>query len=76
MFVTTNIVFFVDFTFNSESCGAGSGGGGRGSSLDQDSLGGGLACEEHEVASLTTLHIDSESSSLSHTVTVTGLYPL
>uniref|UniRef100_A0A7N6B7C5 Rap-GAP domain-containing protein n=1 Tax=Anabas testudineus TaxID=64144 RepID=A0A7N6B7C5_ANATE len=51
--------------------GVGSGGG-RGSSLDQDSLGGGVACEEHEVASLTTLHIDSETSSLSHTVTVTG----
>uniref|UniRef100_A0A7N9AYE3 Ral GTPase activating protein catalytic subunit alpha 1 n=1 Tax=Mastacembelus armatus TaxID=205130 RepID=A0A7N9AYE3_9TELE len=51
--------------------GAGSGGG-RGSSLDQDSLGGSVACEEHEVASLTTLHIDSETSSLSHTVTVTG----
>uniref|UniRef100_A0A3B4V0T5 Ral GTPase activating protein catalytic subunit alpha 1 n=1 Tax=Seriola dumerili TaxID=41447 RepID=A0A3B4V0T5_SERDU len=50
----------------------GSGGEGRGSSLDQDSLGGGAACEEHEVASLTTLHIDSETSSLSHTVTVTG----
>uniref|UniRef100_A0A3P9BLH7 Ral GTPase activating protein catalytic subunit alpha 1 n=1 Tax=Maylandia zebra TaxID=106582 RepID=A0A3P9BLH7_9CICH len=47
-------------------------GGGRGSSLDQDSLGGGVACEEQEVASLTTLHIDSETSSLSHTVTVTG----
>uniref|UniRef100_A0A668TK48 Rap-GAP domain-containing protein n=1 Tax=Oreochromis aureus TaxID=47969 RepID=A0A668TK48_OREAU len=42
------------------------------SSLDQDSLGGGVAGEEHEVASLTTLHIDSETSSLSHTVTVTG----
>uniref|UniRef100_A0A673C092 Ral GTPase activating protein, alpha subunit 1 (catalytic) n=1 Tax=Sphaeramia orbicularis TaxID=375764 RepID=A0A673C092_9TELE len=52
--------------------GGGGGGGGRGSSLDQDSLGGGMACEEHEVASLTTLHIDSETSSLSHTVTVTG----
>uniref|UniRef100_A0A3Q2PYQ7 Ral GTPase activating protein catalytic subunit alpha 1 n=1 Tax=Fundulus heteroclitus TaxID=8078 RepID=A0A3Q2PYQ7_FUNHE len=51
---------------------AGPGGGGRGSSLDQDSLGGGLVCDEHEVASLTTLHIDSETSSLSHTVTVTG----
>uniref|UniRef100_A0A8C9YEU6 Ral GTPase activating protein catalytic subunit alpha 1 n=1 Tax=Sander lucioperca TaxID=283035 RepID=A0A8C9YEU6_SANLU len=49
----------------------GSGGGGQGSSLDQDSLGGGVACDEHEVASLTTLHIDSETSSLSHTVTVT-----
>lgn len=67
--------FLLDFTFSSESCGGGavgSGGGGRGSSLDQDSLGGGIACEEHEVASLTTLHIDSETSSLSHTVTVTG----
>ncbi|XP_072314399.1 ral GTPase-activating protein subunit alpha-1 isoform X2 [Eucyclogobius newberryi] len=66
---------FDNFTFSSESCGggaAGSGGGGRGSSLDQDSLGGGVASEEHEVASLTTLHIDSETSSLSHTVTVTG----
>uniref|UniRef100_A0A8C2XQH0 Ral GTPase activating protein catalytic subunit alpha 1 n=1 Tax=Cyclopterus lumpus TaxID=8103 RepID=A0A8C2XQH0_CYCLU len=41
-------------------------------SLDQDSLGGGVACDEHEVASLTTLHIDSETSSLSHTVTITG----
>lgn len=65
---------FIDFTFSSEACGggAGAGGGGRGSSLDQDSLGGGMACEEHEVASLTTLHLDSENSSLSHTVTVTG----
>uniref|UniRef100_A0A674PAB2 Ral GTPase activating protein catalytic subunit alpha 1 n=1 Tax=Takifugu rubripes TaxID=31033 RepID=A0A674PAB2_TAKRU len=50
---------------------SGGGGGGRGSSLDQDSLGGSVACEEHEVASLTTLHLDSETSSLSHTVTVT-----
>ncbi|XP_056281613.1 ral GTPase-activating protein subunit alpha-1 isoform X4 [Pseudoliparis swirei] len=65
---------FENFTFNSEASerGAGSGGGGRGSSLDQDSLGGGVACDEHEVASLTTLHIDSETSSLSHTVTITG----
>ncbi|XP_014192782.1 ral GTPase-activating protein subunit alpha-1 isoform X5 [Haplochromis burtoni] len=68
---------FDNFTFSSEASagGAGSaagGGGGRGSSLDQDSLGGGVACEEQEVASLTTLHIDSETSSLSHTVTVTG----
>ncbi|XP_038128358.1 ral GTPase-activating protein subunit alpha-1 isoform X3 [Cyprinodon tularosa] len=65
---------FDNFAFNSDACGGGtgSGGGGRGSSLDQDSLGGGLACDEHEVASLTTLHIDSETSSLSHTVTVTG----
>lgn len=67
----------VDFTFSSEACGAGAasgggGGGDRGSSLDQDSLGGSVACEEHEVASLTTLHLDSETSSLSHTVTVTG----
>ncbi|XP_056867628.1 ral GTPase-activating protein subunit alpha-1 isoform X8 [Takifugu flavidus] len=69
---------FDNFTFSSEACGAGAasggggGGGGRGSSLDQDSLGGSVACEEHEVASLTTLHLDSETSSLSHTVTVTG----
>ncbi|XP_069391344.1 ral GTPase-activating protein subunit alpha-1 isoform X10 [Paralichthys olivaceus] len=65
---------FDNFPFSSESCGGGvgSGAGGRGSSLDQDSLGGGAASEEHEVASLTTLHIDSETSSLSHTVTVTG----
>nr|XP_061798129.1 ral GTPase-activating protein subunit alpha-1-like [Nerophis lumbriciformis] len=59
---------FDNFAFNSEICG----GEDRGSSLDQDSLGGGVACDEHEVASLTTLHIDSETSSLSHTVTVTG----
>uniref|UniRef100_A0A674MC52 Ral GTPase activating protein catalytic subunit alpha 1 n=1 Tax=Takifugu rubripes TaxID=31033 RepID=A0A674MC52_TAKRU len=51
---------FDNFTFSSEACGAG------------DSLGGSVACEEHEVASLTTLHLDSETSSLSHTVTVTG----
>ncbi|KAK1894502.1 Ral GTPase-activating protein subunit alpha-1 [Dissostichus eleginoides] len=38
----------------------------------EDSLGGGGVGDEHEVASLTTLHIDSETSSLSHTVTVTG----
>ncbi|XP_053701667.1 ral GTPase-activating protein subunit alpha-1 isoform X2 [Synchiropus splendidus] len=66
---------FDNFTFSSETSGGGvvSGGdGGRGSSLDQDSLGGGAASEEPEVASLTTLHIDSETSSLSHTVTVTG----
>ncbi|XP_065822465.1 ral GTPase-activating protein subunit alpha-1 isoform X7 [Labrus bergylta] len=67
---------FDNFTFSSEVCaggaGSGGGGGGRGSSLDQDSLGGGVACDEHEVASLTTLHLDSETSSLSHTVTVTG----
>ncbi|KAK2826344.1 hypothetical protein Q5P01_020558 [Channa striata] len=64
---------FDNFTFSTEACGGGVGSaGGRGSSLDQDSLGGGVACEEHEVASLTTLHIDSETSSLSHTVTVTG----
>ncbi|XP_027855583.1 ral GTPase-activating protein subunit alpha-1 isoform X2 [Xiphophorus couchianus] len=65
---------FDNFTFSSDACGGGAGstGGGRGSSLDQDSLGGGLACDEPEVASLTTLHMDSETSSLSHTVTVTG----
>ncbi|XP_061751780.1 ral GTPase-activating protein subunit alpha-1 isoform X9 [Nerophis ophidion] len=63
---------FDNFAFNSEPSRGGSGGGGRGSSLDQDSLGGAIACDEHEVASLTTLHIDSETSSLSHTVTVTG----
>uniref|UniRef100_A0AAQ4S7F1 Ral GTPase activating protein catalytic subunit alpha 1 n=1 Tax=Gasterosteus aculeatus aculeatus TaxID=481459 RepID=A0AAQ4S7F1_GASAC len=65
---------FENFTSISEACagGVGCGGGGRGSSLDQDSLGGGAASDEHEVASLTTLHIDSETSSLSHTVTVTG----
>ncbi|KAM3842847.1 ral GTPase-activating protein subunit alpha-1 [Diretmus argenteus] len=68
---------FDNFTFSTEACSGGvgsggGGGGGRGSSLDQDSLGGGVACEEQEVASLTTLHIDSETSSLSHTVTVTG----
>lgn len=69
-------ISFIDFTFSTEACGGGvgSGGGGRGSSLDQDSLGGGVACDEHEVASLTTLHIDSETSSLSHTVTVTGTH--
>ncbi|KAI4804633.1 hypothetical protein KUCAC02_026254 [Chaenocephalus aceratus] len=63
---------FDNFTYSSDAVGGGggSGGGGRGSSLDQDSLGGGG--DEHEVASLTTLHIDSETSSLSHTVTVTG----
>ncbi|XP_077476457.1 ral GTPase-activating protein subunit alpha-1 isoform X9 [Stigmatopora argus] len=59
---------FDNFAFNSELCGGEDGG----SSLDQDSMGGGVACDEHEVASLTTLHIDSETSSLSHTVTVTG----
>ncbi|KAM9787205.1 ral GTPase-activating protein subunit alpha-1 isoform 6-T6 [Syngnathus typhle] len=59
---------FENFAFNSEPFGGGDGG----SSLDQDSLEGGVACDEHEVASLTTLHIDSETSSLSHTVTVTG----
>ncbi|XP_056151526.1 ral GTPase-activating protein subunit alpha-1 [Lampris incognitus] len=65
---------FDNFTFSTDACGGGvgSGGGGLGSSLDRDSLGGGVACEEQEVASLTTLHIDSETSSLSHTVTITG----
>uniref|UniRef100_A0A672FSW9 Ral GTPase activating protein, alpha subunit 1 (catalytic) n=1 Tax=Salarias fasciatus TaxID=181472 RepID=A0A672FSW9_SALFA len=63
---------FNAFQYSTCKFDTGSGGGGRGSSLDQDSLGGGVASEEHEVASLTTLHIDSETSSLSHTVTVTG----
>ncbi|XP_028298371.1 ral GTPase-activating protein subunit alpha-1 isoform X9 [Gouania willdenowi] len=69
---------FDNFTFSTEACGGGitsgggAGAGGRGSSLDQDSLGGGVGCDEQEVASLTTLHLDSETSSLSHTVTVTG----
>uniref|UniRef100_A0A3P9MF11 Ral GTPase activating protein, alpha subunit 1 (catalytic) n=1 Tax=Oryzias latipes TaxID=8090 RepID=A0A3P9MF11_ORYLA len=58
--------------FQYATCKFDIGEGGRGSSLDQDSLGGGVASDEHEVASLTTLHIDSENSSLSHTVTVTG----
>uniref|UniRef100_A0A4W6FJ73 Ral GTPase activating protein catalytic subunit alpha 1 n=1 Tax=Lates calcarifer TaxID=8187 RepID=A0A4W6FJ73_LATCA len=64
---------FNAFQYSTCKFDIGSGGGGRGSSLDQDSLGGGAACDEHEVASLTTLHIDSETSSLSHTVTVTGI---
>uniref|UniRef100_A0A8C6PW25 Ral GTPase activating protein catalytic subunit alpha 1 n=1 Tax=Nothobranchius furzeri TaxID=105023 RepID=A0A8C6PW25_NOTFU len=64
---------FNAFQYSACKFDTGSGGGGRGSSLDQDSLGGGLACDEQEVASLTTLHIDSETSSLSHTVTVTGI---
>uniref|UniRef100_A0A665WD35 Ral GTPase activating protein, alpha subunit 1 (catalytic) n=1 Tax=Echeneis naucrates TaxID=173247 RepID=A0A665WD35_ECHNA len=63
---------FNAFQYSNCKFDTGSGGEGRGSSLDQDSLGGGAACEEHEVASLTTLHIDSETSSLSHTITVTG----
>lgn len=82
LFTSTHFPFFcfvTDFTFSSDTCGGSGvgsgevGEGGRGSSLDQDSLGGGVASEEHEVASLTTLHIDSENSSLSHTVTVTGM---
>uniref|UniRef100_A0A665WFY0 Ral GTPase activating protein, alpha subunit 1 (catalytic) n=1 Tax=Echeneis naucrates TaxID=173247 RepID=A0A665WFY0_ECHNA len=64
---------FNAFQYSNCKFDTGSGGEGRGSSLDQDSLGGGAACEEHEVASLTTLHIDSETSSLSHTITVTGI---
>uniref|UniRef100_A0A3P9NQI7 Ral GTPase activating protein catalytic subunit alpha 1 n=1 Tax=Poecilia reticulata TaxID=8081 RepID=A0A3P9NQI7_POERE len=63
---------FNAFQYSACKFDTGSTGGGRGSSLDQDSLGGGLACDEQEVASLTTLNIDSETSSLSHTVTVTG----
>lgn len=48
-------------------------------SADQDSLGGaGQNAEEQELSSLTTVHIDSETSSLSQhglsadTVTITG----
>ncbi|XP_062324670.1 ral GTPase-activating protein subunit alpha-1 isoform X2 [Osmerus eperlanus] len=63
---------FENFSFGSEAGGNGS--------LDQDSLGGGVAqsADEQEVASLTTLNMDSETSSLSQhglsadTVTITG----
>lgn len=63
----------LDFSFGLDDCGAGS--------LDQDnaSLGGvPQTAEEQELSSLTTLHIDSETSSLSQlglsadTVTITG----
>uniref|UniRef100_A0AAQ5X0Y7 Rap-GAP domain-containing protein n=1 Tax=Amphiprion ocellaris TaxID=80972 RepID=A0AAQ5X0Y7_AMPOC len=39
--------------------------------FNSEACAGGVGSEQ-EVASLTTLHIDSETSSLSHTVTVTG----
>ncbi|XP_051501989.1 ral GTPase-activating protein subunit alpha-1-like isoform X4 [Myxocyprinus asiaticus] len=62
---------FENFSFTPESCALGS--------VDQDSLGGaGHTAEEQELSSLTTLHIDSETSSLSQhglsadTVTITG----
>uniref|UniRef100_A0A8C8CYN5 Rap-GAP domain-containing protein n=1 Tax=Oncorhynchus tshawytscha TaxID=74940 RepID=A0A8C8CYN5_ONCTS len=65
-----------NFSFGPDGCGAGS--------LDQDNASlGGLpqTAEEQELSSLTTLHIDSETSSLSQhglsadaiTITVTGL---
>uniref|UniRef100_A0A8C0YKS8 Ral GTPase activating protein catalytic subunit alpha 1 n=1 Tax=Cyprinus carpio carpio TaxID=630221 RepID=A0A8C0YKS8_CYPCA len=60
-----------DFSFPPETCAL--------ASVDQDSLGGaGQTAEEQELSSLTTLHIDSETSSLSQhglsadTVTITG----
>ncbi|TRY75961.1 hypothetical protein DNTS_033512 [Danionella cerebrum] len=62
---------FENFSFPSEICALTSG--------DLDSLGGsGQTMEEQELSSLTTLHIDSETSSLSQhglsadTVTITG----
>ncbi|XP_057199038.1 ral GTPase-activating protein subunit alpha-1 isoform X6 [Triplophysa rosa] len=62
---------FENFSFPPETCTLGS--------VDQDSLGGaGQTAEEQELSSLTTLHIDSETSSLSQhgisadTVTITG----
>ncbi|XP_052009339.1 ral GTPase-activating protein subunit alpha-1-like isoform X5 [Xyrauchen texanus] len=62
---------FENFSFNPESCALGS--------VGQDSLGGaGHTAEEQELSSLTTLHIDSETSSLSQhglsadTVTIAG----
>ncbi|XP_073683721.1 ral GTPase-activating protein subunit alpha-1 isoform X8 [Garra rufa] len=62
---------FENFSFPPETCAL--------ASVDQDSLGGGgQTAEEQELSSLTTLHIDSETSSLSQhglsadTVTITG----
>uniref|UniRef100_A0A673MZE0 Ral GTPase-activating protein subunit alpha-1-like n=1 Tax=Sinocyclocheilus rhinocerous TaxID=307959 RepID=A0A673MZE0_9TELE len=62
---------FENFSFPPETCTL--------ASVDQDSLGGaGQTAEEQELSSLTTLHIDSETSSLSQhglsadTVTITG----
>ena len=63
----------LDFSFGPDGCGAGS--------LDQDNASlGGLpqTAEEQELSSLTTLHIDSETSSLSQhglsadAITITG----
>uniref|UniRef100_A0A8C2AGH2 Ral GTPase activating protein, alpha subunit 1 (catalytic) n=1 Tax=Cyprinus carpio TaxID=7962 RepID=A0A8C2AGH2_CYPCA len=61
---------FENFSFPPETCAL--------ASVDQDSLGGaGQTAEEQELSSLTTLHIDSETSSLSQhglsadTVTIT-----
>lgn len=62
-----------DFSFPPETCAL--------ASVDQDSLGGASqTAEEQELSSLTTLHIDSETSSLSQhglsadTVTITGTH--
>ncbi|KAG1973126.1 ral GTPase-activating protein subunit alpha-1 [Pimephales promelas] len=62
---------FENFSFPPETCAL--------ASVDQDSLGGaGQTAEEQELSSLTTLHNDSETSSLSQhglsadTVTITG----
>ncbi|XP_016390239.1 ral GTPase-activating protein subunit alpha-1 isoform X4 [Sinocyclocheilus rhinocerous] len=62
---------FENFSFPPETCAV--------ASVDQDSLeGAGQTAEEQELSSLTTLHIDSETSSLSQhglsadTVTITG----
>ncbi|XP_067224438.1 ral GTPase-activating protein subunit alpha-1 isoform X5 [Chanodichthys erythropterus] len=62
---------FENFSFPPDTCAL--------ASVDQDSLGGaGQTAEEQELSSLTTLHIDSETSSLSQhglsadTVTITG----
>ncbi|XP_026085756.1 ral GTPase-activating protein subunit alpha-1 isoform X2 [Carassius auratus] len=62
---------FENFSFPPETCAL--------ASVDQDSLGGaGQTTEEQELSSLTTIHIDSETSSLSQhglsadTVTITG----
>uniref|UniRef100_A0A8C2AFT2 Ral GTPase activating protein, alpha subunit 1 (catalytic) n=1 Tax=Cyprinus carpio TaxID=7962 RepID=A0A8C2AFT2_CYPCA len=70
--VSLSLSLFGDyFSFPPETCAL--------ASVDQDSLGGaGQTAEEQELSSLTTLHIDSETSSLSQhglsadTVTITG----
>ncbi len=67
-----NVCLSADFSFPPETCAL--------ASVDQDSLGGGQTAEEQELSSLTTLHIDSETSSLSQhglsadTVTITGTH--